>query len=236
VSNFAAAKTKFKKRKLLLRNQFFFICGKIKIMENQTIYPSVLLENVVSELSKLPGVGKKTAMRFALHLLKNERIDSENLGNSILKFRSEVNYCCVCRNICDDEICTICNSVNRDFSIICVVENVADVMAIENTKQFHGLYHVLGGSISPMNGIGLNDLEIASLIERVEKGGINEVILALSPDMEGDTTCLYIYKKLAKFDVEISTIARGISVGNSLEYADEITLGRSITNRIKYQT
>jgi len=202
-------------------------------MENQK-YPSVLLENVVGELSKLPGVGKKTAMRFALHLLKNERIEAENLGNAILKFRSEVNFCRVCHNICDGEICEICNNSRRDFSTICVVENVADVMAVENTNQFNGLYHVLGGSISPINGIGINDLEIKSLVERVENDGIREIILALSPDMEGDTTCLYIYKKLAHVDVEISTIARGVSVGDSLEYADEITLGRSIVNRVKY--
>jgi len=202
-------------------------------MENQK-YPSVLLENVVSELSRLPGVGKKTAMRFALHLLKNERAESENLGNSILKFRSEVNFCRICHNICDDEICEICNNSKRDVATICIVENVSDVMAIENTNQFNGLYHVLGGSISPMNGIGINDLEIKSLIERVENNRIREVILALSPDMEGDTTCLYIYKKLVNFDVEISTIARGVSVGDALEYADEITLGRSIVNRVKY--
>ena len=203
-------------------------------MENENKYPSVLLENVVNELSRLPGVGKKTAMRFAMYLLKNERIEAENLGNAILKFRSEVNFCRLCHNICDDEICEICNSSKRDAATICVVENVSDVMAVENTNQFNGLYHVLGGSISPINGIGLNDLEIKSLIERVENGGIREVILALSPDMEGDTTCLYIYKKLALFDVEISTIARGVSVGDSLEYADEITLGRSIVNRVKY--
>jgi len=203
-------------------------------MENENKYPSVLLENVVNELSRLPGVGKKTAMRFAMYLLKNERIEAENLGNAILKFRSEVNFCRLCHNICDDEICEICNSSKRDAATICVVENVSDVMAVENTNQFNGLYHVLGGSISPINGIGLNDLEIKSLIERVENGGIREVILALSPDMEGDTTCLYIYKKLAPFDVEISIIARGVSVGDSLEYADEITLGRSIVNRVKY--
>ncbi|MDR0830059.1 MAG: recombination mediator RecR [Prevotellaceae bacterium] len=200
-------------------------------MEN---YPSILLENVVKELSKLPGVGKKTAVRFALHLLKNEEVEAENLGNAILKFRSEVSYCNVCKNICDGEVCEICNSPKRDSSIICVVENVADVMAVENTGQFGGLYHVLGGVISPMNGIGLNDLEITSLIQRVQNGGVKEIILALSPDMEGDTTALYIYRKLAPFDIEVSTIARGISVGDTLEYADEITLGRSIVNRIKY--
>jgi len=203
-------------------------------MENENRYPSVLLENVVNELSQLPGVGKKTAMRFALYLLKNERNEAENLGNAILKFRSEVNFCRLCHNICDDEICEICKNPKRDSTTICVVENVSDVIAVENTHQFKGLYHVLGGSISPINGIGLNDLEIKSLIERVENGGIREVILALSPDMEGDTTCLYIYKKLAPFDVEISIIARGVSVGDSLEYADEITLGRSIVNRVKY--
>jgi len=203
-------------------------------MENENKYPSVLLENVVNEFSQLPGVGKKTAIRFALYLLKNECIEAENLGNAILKFRSEVNFCRQCHNICDNEICEICNNPKRDYSIVCVVENVSDVIAVENTKQFKGLYHVLGGSISPINGIGLNDLEIKSLIERVEKGGIREVILALSPDMEGDTTCLYIYKKLAPFDVEISIIARGVSVGDSLEYADEITLGSSIVNRVKY--
>ncbi|MDR2684243.1 MAG: recombination mediator RecR [Prevotellaceae bacterium] len=203
-------------------------------MENQQSYPSILLESVVKELSKLPGVGKKTALRFALHLLKNEEAASNDLGNAILKFRSEVSHCRICKNICDNEICEICNNQRRDSSTICVVENVAEVMAVENTAQFHGLYHVLGGVISPMNGIGLNDLEINSLIKRVENGGIKEVILALSPDMEGDTTALYIYKKLVPFDIEISTIARGVAIGDSLEYTDEITLGRSIVNRIKY--
>ena len=222
---------------MLIYNYLTIVFVKFKQtlkMEHQNKYPSVLLENVVNELSKLPGVGKKTAMRFALHLLRNEREEAENLGNAILKFRSEVNFCRVCYNICDDEICNICNNSRRDSSTICVVENVADVMAIENTNQFNGLYHVLGGSISPINGIGINDLEIKSLVERVENNGIREVILALSPDMEGDTTCLYIYKKLVNFDVEISTIARGVSVGDALEYADEITLGRSIVNRVKY--
>ncbi|MDR3327052.1 MAG: recombination mediator RecR [Prevotellaceae bacterium] len=203
-------------------------------MINQQKYPSILLENVVEEFSKLPGIGKKTALRFALYLLKNELIESENLGNAILKFRTEVNHCQICHNVCDDTVCEICNSNKRDNSIVCVVENVADVMAIENTQQFKGLYHVLGGVISPMNGVSPTDLEIASLVSRVAGGGIKEVILALSPDMEGDTTCLYIYKKLAQFNIDISTIARGVSVGDSLEYADEITLGRSIVNRVKY--
>jgi len=201
---------------------------------NEVKYPSILLENVVNELNKLPGVGKKTALRFALHLLKNDESEAVNLGNSILKFRSEVNKCTVCHNVCDNSLCEICSNSKRNSAIVCVVENVSDVMAVENTAQFNGLYHVLGGVISPMNGISPANLEIASLIERVSNGGIDEIILALSPDMEGDNTCFYIYKKLAGFDVEISTIARGVSIGDSLEYADEITLGRSIVNRIKY--
>lgn len=201
---------------------------------NEIKYPSILLENLVNELYKLPGVGKKTALRYALHLLKHDEADAMNLGNSILKFRSEVSRCEVCHSICDDRLCEICSNNRRQRQIVCVVESVADVMAIENTAQFNGIYHVLGGVISPMNGIGPADLEIPSLVERVAGGSISEVILALSPDMEGDTTCLYIYKKLAGFDIEVSTIARGIAVGNSLEYADEITLGRSIVNRIKY--
>jgi recombination protein RecR len=203
-------------------------------MINQQKYPSVLLENLVEEFSKLPGIGKKTALRFALHLLKKELIDSENLGNAILRFRTEVNRCQICHTVCDSVICEICNNDKRDNGIVCVVENVADVMAVENTQQFRGLYHVLGGAISPMNSVSPADLEIASLVSRVADGNIKEVILALSPDMEGDTTCLYIYKKLAQFNIDISTIARGISVGDSLEYADEITLGRSIVNRVKY--
>lgn len=201
---------------------------------NEVKYPSVLLENLVNELHKLPGVGKKTALRYALHLLKYDEIEAINLGNSILRFRSEVSRCEVCHNICDNHLCEICSNARRQSDIVCVVESVADVMAIENTAQFNGIYHVLGGVISPMNGIGPADLEIPSLVKRVASGTVSEVILALSPDMEGDTTCLYIYKKLAEFNVEVSTIARGISVGNSLEYADEITLGRSIVNRIKY--
>ncbi len=201
---------------------------------NEIKYPSVLLENLVNELHRLPGVGKKTALRYALHLLKSDEIDVLNLGTSILKFRSEVSKCKVCNNICDSHICEICSNHKRDKQLICVVENVSDVMAIESTAQYNGVYHVLGGVISPINGIGPADLDIPSLVERVAEGNIKEIILALSPDMEGDTTCLYIYKKLADYNIEVSTIARGVSVGNSLEYADEITLGRSIVNRIKY--
>ena len=201
---------------------------------NEIKYPSVLLENLVNEFHKLPGVGKKTALRYALHLLKYDESEALGLGNSILKFRAEVSKCKICHNICDSDKCEICSNSRRDSSLICVVESIADVMAIENTAQYNGVYHVLGGIISPMNGIGPADLEIPSLVERVGAGNVKEVILGLSPDMEGDTTCLYIYKKLVAFDIEISTIARGISVGNSLEYTDEITLGRSIVNRIKY--
>lgn len=214
---------------------YFCELKKIGIKVNEINYPSALLENVVNELHKLPGVGRKTALRYALHLLKSDPADSLSLGQSILRFKQEVSKCKVCHNICDSEFCSICQNPKRDRSLVCVVESVADVMAIENTAQFCGVYHVLGGVISPMNGVSPADLEIPSLISRVSGGGVSEVILALSPDMEGDTTCLYIYKKLAEFDVEISTIARGVSVGNSLEYADEITLGRSIVNRIKYK-
>ena len=201
---------------------------------NEVKYPSELLENLVNEFHRLPGVGRKTALRYALHLLKEDEADAMNLGNSILRFRAEVSKCRVCNNICDNDLCEICINTKRDHRLICVVENVADVMAVENTAQFNGVYHVLGGVISPMNGIGPADLDIPSLVQRVAEGGIDEVILALSPDMEGDTTCLYIYKKLADYNIEISTIARGVAVGNSLEYADEITLGRSIVNRIRY--
>ena len=201
---------------------------------NEVKYPSELLENLVNALHRLPGVGRKTALRYALHILKEDEADAMNLGNSILRFRAEVSKCRVCNNICDNDLCEICINTKRDHTLICVVESVADVMAVENTAQFNGVYHVLGGVISPMNGIGPADLDIPALVQRVAEGGIDEVILALSPDMEGDTTCLYIYKKLADYNIEISTIARGVAVGNSLEYADEITLGRSIVNRIKY--
>ncbi|PID94639.1 MAG: recombination protein RecR [Bacteroidales bacterium] len=201
---------------------------------NEVKYPSVLLENLVEELHKLPGVGKKTALRYALHLLKSDEKSSIDLGNSILKFRSEVIKCSECHNISDSEICEICANPKRNSKLVCVVESVSDVMAIENTAQFDGVYHILGGIISPMNGIGPADLEILSLVDRVSDGDVEEVILALSPDMEGDTTALYLYRKLSHLDIDISTIARGVAVGNSLEYADEITLGRSIVNRVKY--
>lgn len=201
-------------------------------MEQQ--YPSQLLEKAVTEFSKLPGIGRKTALRLVLHLLRQPKEEVDGLAESMVKMVHEVKYCSVCHNISDTDICPICSDHKRDTSLICVVENIQDVMAVENTQQFHGLYHVLGGIISPMDGIGPNDIEIASLVKRVESGNVNEVILALSPTMEGDTTNFYISRKLAHTHVKLSVIARGISVGNELEYTDEVTLGRSILNRTPF--
>jgi len=197
-------------------------------------YPSVLLENAVNEFAKLPGIGKKTALRLALYTLKRTPEEIALLGDAIVNLRNRVNYCRVCHNICDEEICNICNDPSRDTSLLCVVENVKEVMAIENTGQFHGLYHVLGGIISPMEGIGPNDLQIPDLIRRAQNGNVAEVILALSTTMEGDTTNFYIYRKLAGLNIKVSLIARGVSIGDEIEYADEITLGRSILNRINF--
>ena len=194
-------------------------------------YPSQLLEKAVGEFAKLPGIGRKTAMRLVLHLLKQEKSAVESFGNAITTLKREVKYCKVCHNISDTEICRICSNPNRDDSTVCVVESIRDVMAVEATQQYTGLYHVLGGVISPMDGISPSDLEIESLVERVREGGVKEVILALSPNMEGDTTNFFIFRKLASFDVKMSVIARGISIGDELEYADEVTLGRSIVNR-----
>lgn len=195
-------------------------------------YPSILLEEAVNEFSKLPGVGRKTALRLVLHLLRQDLTSVEAFSSSIYKLKKEVKYCQSCFNISDEEICPICSDKNRDTSTICVVENIKDVMAIENTAQFRGLYHVLGGIISPIDGIGPADLQINSLIERIASGSVKEIILALSTTMEGDTTNFYIYKKLIPYEnVKISIIARGISIGDEIEYADEITLGRSIVNR-----
>ena len=196
---------------------------------------SVLLDDAVKEFSKLPGIGKKTALRLVLHLLRQSRVDVEQFGNAFISLRNGIQYCKVCHNISDSEICGICSDERRDSSLICVVENINEVISIENTQQFHGLYHVLGGVISPMDGVGPSDLAIDELVARLEAGGIKEVILALSPTMEGDTTNFYLYKKLSKYDVEISTIARGVSIGDELEYADEVTLGRSIVNRTPYK-
>ena len=195
--------------------------------------PSRLLERAVGEFAKLPGIGRKTALRLVLHLLHQENEDVENFAQALTEMKREIKYCKVCHNISDSEVCPVCSNPKRDTSIICV-ENVRDVMAIENTAQFNGLYHVLGGIISPMDGIAPSDLEIDSLEKRVAEGGVQEVILALSPTMEGDTTNFYIFRKLAGYDVKLSIIARGISVGDELEYADEVTLGRSILNRTPF--
>jgi len=198
-------------------------------------YPSQLLERAVQEFSKLPGIGRKTALRLVLHLLRQSTDDVEQFATAIATMKREVKYCSSCHNISDTEVCPICADTRRDSSVICVVENIQDVMAIENTQQFHGLYHVLGGLISPMDGIGPADLEIDSLVKRVAEGEVKEVILALSSTMEGDTTNFYIYRKLGNSDVDVSVIARGIAVGNELEYTDEVTLGRSILNRTPFQ-
>ncbi len=197
-------------------------------------FSSSLLENAVNEFSRLPGIGRKTALRLVLHLLKQTEAEVERFGQSIIKLRNEINYCKVCHNISDTDICQICANPSRDSAILCVVENIKDVMTIENTQQFKGLYHVLGGIISPMDGVGPHDLNIESLVDRIRKGGIHEVILALSTTMEGDTTNFYIFRKLAPYNIKTTTIARGIAVGDELEYADEITLGRSIIHRVEF--
>jgi recombination protein RecR len=197
-------------------------------------YPSALLECAVNEFAKLPGIGRKTALRLVLHSLRRTQEEVETFGQAIINLRNNVNYCKKCHNICDDELCGICGNLSRNSSTICVVENIKEVMAIENTGQFSGLYHVLGGIISPMDGVGPSDLQIESLVNRVRNEQINEVILALSSTMEGDTTNFYIYRKLSGLDVKITVIARGISVGDEFEYADEITLGRSILNRTNF--
>ncbi len=194
-------------------------------------YPSRLLEQAVQELMRLPGVGRKTALRFSLYLLAQESDTVHAFSDSIVRLREEVKHCKVCHNLCDDDVCDICASRSRDRSTICVVENIHSVMSIENTGQYRGLYHVLGGVISPMDGVAPSDLELASLFERVEAGGIKEVILALNPTMEGDTTNFYISRRLAGKDVKLSVLARGVSVGDDLEYTDEVTLGRSIVGR-----
>ena len=202
----------------------------------QQEYPSRLLENAVSQFARLPGIGRKTALRLVLHLLRQDTEDVEQLAAALTTMKREVKRCSVCHNISDLEVCPVCSDPRRDQTTVCVVENIQDVMAIENTQQFHGLYHVLGGVISPMDGIGPSDLEIQSLVERVGEGTIKEVILALSPTMEGDTTNFYIFRKLAPFsDLRITVIARGVSVGDELEYTDEVTLGRSILNRTLFE-
>ena len=197
-------------------------------------YPSILLERAVNEFTRLPGIGRKTATRLVLHLLRKQEDEVANFSDAIIRLKREAKYCKECHSISDTEICPICANPSRDHSVICVVENIQDVMAVENTMQYRGTYHVLGGVISPMEGISPADLQIESLIERVAAGDVKEIILALSSTMEGDTTNFSIYRKLMQYDVKLSVIARGISVGDELEYADEITLGRSIINRTPF--
>ena len=199
-------------------------------------YPSRLLENAVNEFSKLPGIGRKSALRLVLHLLRQEVTSVAAFGNSIIQLRNEIKHCKICHNISDTETCAICSNPSRNTSVICVVENIRDVMSVENTQQFNGLYHVLGGIISPMDGVGPADLEIESLVKRVENEDVAEVILALSTTMEGDTTNFYIYRKLKDKNLRITTLARGVSIGDELEYTDEITLGRSLVNRVIYES
>ena len=194
-------------------------------------YPSALLDKAVGEFAKLPGIGRKTALRLVLHMLRQSDEDVTAFAEAVERLKKEVKYCKVCHNISDTDVCPICSDPRRDASTICVVENVQDVMAVENTQQFHGLYHVLGGIISPMDGIGPSNLELDSLFKRVEEGSINEIILALNPTMEGDTTNFYISRRLADTKVKLSVLARGVSVGDDLEYTDEVTLGRSILGR-----
>ena len=201
----------------------------------QQPYSSQLLEKAVQEFAKLPGIGRKTALRLVLWMLRQDDSDVEQFAAAVRQLKQEVRYCHTCHNISDTDTCPICADKRRDDTVVCVVENIQDVMAIENTQQYHGLYHVLGGIISPMDGIGPSDIEIDSLVQRVADGGVKEVILALSPTMEGDTTNFYIYRKLAAYNVKVSVIARGIAVGNELEYTDEVTLGQSITNRTLFE-
>jgi recombination protein RecR len=198
-------------------------------------YPSKLLEQAVREFASLPGIGNKTALRLVLHLLKQEEEDVLNFGNAIIELKRNIHHCKICCNISDTETCQICSNPRRDANMVCVVENIRDVMSIENTSQYNGLYHVLGGIISPIDGIGPSDLTVDSLEERVRAGGIDEVILALSTTMEGDTTNFYIYKKLKAYPVKVSALARGLAIGDELEYADEITLGRSIVDRTPFE-
>jgi recombination protein RecR len=199
-------------------------------------FSSKLIEDGVNALSSLPGIGKKTALRLVLHLLKEPTETVEQFGNTLIRMRRDIRFCKQCHNISDADLCSLCNNPRRDSTLLCVVENVRDVMAIEQTAQFNGLYHVLGGLIAPLDGVSPNDLQIESLFERVTQYGVKEVILALSPTIEGDTTMFYLSKKLKSYPVRTSTLARGISFGGELEYTDEITLGRSIVARLPYET
>jgi recombination protein RecR len=200
-----------------------------------TEFPSRILEDAVNEFASLPGVGRKTAFRLVMNLLRRDASEVRHFGESIIRLHEEIHYCRVCHNISDTDICNICNDSKRDKTIICVVENIQDVMAIENTRQFNGVYHVLGGIISPIDGIGPSDLKIDSLEEKVKYGNVNEIIFALSTTMEGDTTNFYLYKRLKQYNLNMTTLARGVAIGDELEYTDEITLGRAINNRNSYQ-
>ncbi len=200
-----------------------------------TEFPSRLLENAVNEFASLPGVGRKTAFRLVMNLLRRDSEEVKRFGESIMRLHGEIHYCRICNNISDTEVCSICNDDKREKSVICVVENIQDVMAIENTRQFKGIYHVLGGIISPIDGIGPSDLKIDSLEDKVKDGNIREIIFALSTTMEGDTTNYYLFKRLNKYNIILSTLARGVAIGDELEYTDEITLGRAINNRNLYQ-
>jgi len=198
-------------------------------------FPSKLIENAVEEISKLPGIGKKTALRLALHLLKQNEFTTVSLSEALINLRTKIKYCATCHNIADTETCSICESHKRDKTVICIVEDTRDVLAIENTAQYQGLYHILGGIISPIEGIGPSDLNIDSLLKRVSGSEVKELIMALSPTMEGDTTAFYLTRKLKEYNIKISTISRGIPIGGELEYTDEITLGRSIISRTVYE-
>jgi len=202
---------------------------------NKDSFPSKLLENAVNEFSKLPGIGKKTALRLVLHLLKRETDEVQRFSRALTQLREEVKHCRICRNISDTDICNICGNPSREHRMICVVENIRHVMSIENTQQYRGVYHVLGGIISPMDGIGPADLEIDSLLKRVENGEVDEVIFALSTTMEGDSTNYYIFKKIRQYNVKVTTLSRGVSIGDEIEYTDEVTLGRSIVNRMLFE-
>lgn len=200
-------------------------------MQSHSRYPSLLLENAVNEFSRLPGIGRKTALRLSLFILKQEKEDVSRFSETIKLLRDDIHYCNVCFNISDQDICEICSSQKRDHTLVCVVESIRDVMAIENTQQYSGIYHVLGGVISPMDGIGPDDLTIQPLVDKIKVGQVKEVIFALSATMEGDTTNFYIYRKISDLDVKVTSLARGVAVGDELEYADEVTLGRSLMNR-----
>jgi recombination protein RecR len=198
-------------------------------------FSSKLLEDAVAEFAKLPGVGQKTALRLVLHLLNRDKEEVQKFSNAVSKLRNEIQFCQTCHNISDLKVCEICSSHKRDHTLICVVEDTRDVMAIENTNQYNGVYHVLGGLISPMDGIGPGDLQVDTLVERLKGDGVKEIIFALSATMEGDTTIFYLHKRLKQYNINISTIARGIAFGGELEYVDEITLGRSIVTRVPYE-